>query len=80
VSPGDDAGTEFLSLTNSVVSHNDVGVKTGSGATVYLAGNRITRNDTGLLYVGTGTMASQGNNFIHGNTVAGADPTVVGSK
>jgi hypothetical protein len=80
VSPGDDAGTEFLSLTNSVVSNNGVGVKTGAGATVHLAGNRITRNGTGLLYLGTGTITSQGNNFIHDNAIAGADPTVVGSK
>lgn len=80
VSAGAPGGDATVTIVDSTLANNVDGVFTTNGASVRLVGSTVTRNGTGISYAIGGTVQSQGNNFIYGNTSDGTPPTLVGSK
>jgi hypothetical protein len=62
-------------VSNSIISGSETGISLATGATVYLTGNTITNNTTGLK--GPGKFNSAGNNLISGNNAQGVNTSPV---
>lgn len=68
----------FVAITHSVIASNETGLSAGTNSVTRLAASTITGNAQGIS--GSGTVESQGNNFIFGNALNGPAPSIVGSK
>jgi len=66
-----------VSIENSSVSGNLIGIQASTGGTVRMSNINVWNNATGLV-VNSGTITSFGNNSLHGNTTAnGPSPTLL---
>jgi hypothetical protein len=66
-----------VSIENSSVSGNLIGIQASTGGTVRMSNINVWNNATGLV-VNSGTLTSFGNNSLHGNTTAnGPSPTLL---
>ncbi len=76
---GAPAGSADITITNSTLSQNGVGVSAAANSTVRITGNTIVYNTTGLAAGGRGAqIISYVNNVVAGNVTNGA-PTSKGS-
>ena len=67
-------------VTNSIFSRNAYGVVVNSTTPPMFGGNTITDNSTGVLYNGTSTAISFGDNHLGGNVTDGTFTTNAGTK
>jgi uncharacterized membrane protein len=66
-----------VSIENTSVSGNLIGIQASTGGTVRMSNINVWNNATGLI-VNSGTITSFGNNSLHGNTTAnGPSPTLL---